>query len=88
MPKLSSMAKESNNHQPTQDHLQPPINLSSNSSSVKSIVSKSTDGICTEKKRKILSSGQQKKFHRHFKQLPPDEEVLNCMYLSLLINLT
>lgn len=62
----------------TQDHLQPPVNLSSNSSSVKSIAS-------TGKKHKVLSSGHQKKFHRHFKQLPLDEEVLNCMYLQLTI---
>lgn len=73
MLKLPTMATSSNSH-PTQDHLQPPVNLSSNSSSVKSIPS-------AGKKHKILSSGHQKKFHRHFKQLPLDEEVLNCMYL-------
>lgn len=69
----------------TQEHLQPPlVNLSSNSSlnssSVKSIASKSNDGTSTEKKRKSLSSSRQKKFHRRFKQVAMDEEVLNCMY--------
>lgn len=58
-------------------NLQASLNVSSNSGSVKSITSKSTDGIGGEKKR-ISSSGRQKKFHRHFKQVPQDEEVLNC----------
>lgn len=75
---VPAMTTASNHLPGTQDHLQPPMNFSSNSSSAKSIASKSTDGIGTEKKRKILSSGQQKKFHRHFKQLPLDEDVLNC----------
>lgn len=68
------------------DHLQPatnvPVSLSSNSSinssSVKSIGSKSNDGTSTEKKRKILSSSRQKKFHRRFKQVDMSEEVINC----------
>lgn len=87
MLRVPAMATASNNLPATQDHLQPPINFSSNSSSAKSIASKSTDGVCTEKKRKISSSGQQKKFHRHFKQLPLDEEVLNCMYFSIVLRL-
>lgn len=71
--------------QPSQDYLQLPVNLSSNSSSAKSVGSKSSDGLCSDKKRKILSSGQQKKFRRHFKQLPQNEEVLNyfsCAFVS------
>lgn len=87
MLRVPVMATASNNQQATQDHLHPPINFSSNSSSAKSIASKSTDGVCTEKKRKILSSGQQKKFHRHFKQLPLDEEVLNCMYIFIVFSI-
>lgn len=70
----------------TQDFLRPTpnssVNLSSNSSlnssSVKSIASKSNDGMAIEKKRKSLSSSRQKKFHRHFKQVATDEEVINC----------
>lgn len=31
-----------------------------------------------EKKRKELSSGRQKKFHRHFQQVAADEHVINC----------
>lgn len=33
-----------------------------------------------EKKRKELSSGRQKKFHRHFQQVAADEHVINCTY--------
>lgn len=86
MLKVPAMTTASNNLQATQDHFHPPINSNSNSSSAKSIASKSTDGICTEKKRKILSSGQQKKFHRHFKQLPLDEDVLNCTYIFIVFS--
>lgn len=65
------------------DQLQPPTNASRslssnsslNSSSVKSIAN---DGTFTEKKRKSLSSSRQKKFHRRFKQVEMDEEVINC----------
>lgn len=72
----------------TQEYLQLPSsvpttlssNSSLNSSSVKSVASKS-DAISTEKKRKILSSSRQKKFHRRFKQVADDEEVINCMYI-------
>lgn len=31
-----------------------------------------------EKKRKEMSSGRQKKFHRHFHQVSLDERVINC----------
>lgn len=78
------------NNNPTQDvHLQPkPINVSTNlssnsslnSSSVKSTTSKSNDGTSTEKKPKSTSRSRQKKFHRHFKQVAIDEEVINCKY--------
>lgn len=81
---------------PTQDvHLQPkPINVSTNlssnsslnSSSVKSSTSKSNDGASTEKKPKSTSRSRQKKFHRHFKQVAIDEEVLNCMYSFLFVH--
>lgn len=72
----------------TPDFLRPTtnssVNLSSNSSlnssSVKSMASKSNDGTAIEKKRKSLSSSRQKKFHRHFKQVATDEEVINCTY--------
>lgn len=79
---LSAMTTTTNAYISAQGYLQLPANLSSHSSSAKSIGSKSSDGSCTGKKRKILSSGQQKKFRRHFKQLPLDEEVLNCTYLA------
>lgn len=73
----------------TQDHLQPPtsVSLSSNSSlnssSVKSTTSKPNDGTTTDKKRKSMSSSRQKKFHRRFKQVAMDEELINCMYLLI-----
>lgn len=70
----------------TQEHLQLNANLPENlsttslySSSVKSIAKKSTDGASTGKKRKSLSSSRQKKFHRRFKQVAQDEELINCM---------
>lgn len=31
-----------------------------------------------EKKRKEMSSGRQKKFHRHFHQVSLEERVINC----------
>lgn len=70
------------------DHLQPPTNASRrlssnsslNSSSVKSIASRTNDGTSTEIKRKSLNSSRQKKFHRRFKQVEMDEEVINCTY--------
>lgn len=65
-----------------QEYLQPPksvpISLSSNSSSVKSMTSKWNDGASAEKKRKPSNSSRQKKFHRQFKQVSMDEEVINC----------
>lgn len=93
MPKLSTMNGHSETPAPssvTPDYLQPTtnssVNLSSNSSlnssSVKSIASKSNDGTATDKKRKSLSSSRQKKFHRRFKQVAMDEEVINCMYFE------
>lgn len=74
-----------------QDHLQPQTNIqavslssnsSLNSSSVKTIASKSNGGTSNEKKKKSLSSSRQKKFHRRFKQVEMDEEVINCMYIK------
>lgn len=62
-------------------------NSSLNSSSVKPIVSKSSDGVSTDKKRKVLSSSRQKKFHRRFKQVAVDEEVINCMYFDKIFHL-
>lgn len=72
----------------TQDHLQPKSNISANlssnsslnSSSVKSTTSKSNDGASIEKKHKSTSRSRQKKFHRHFKQVAIDEEVINCKF--------
>lgn len=97
MPKLSTMNGHSETPAPssvTPDYLQPTtnssVNLSSNSSlnssSVKSIASKSNDGTATDKKRKSLSSSRQKKFHRRFKQVAMDEEVINCMYFECIFS--
>lgn len=76
------------------DHLQAPTNASRslssnsslNSSSIKSIASRTIDGTSTEKKRKSLSNSRQKKFHRRFKQVEMDEEVINCTYQTYFIN--
>lgn len=73
--------------------LHPDSNISTNLSSNSSIYSSSiksnksndetapTAKPATEKKPKSFSSSRQKKFHRHFKQVPADEEVINCKYL-------
>lgn len=71
----------------TQEDFKSKSNISTHSgshaSSDKSTPHKSNES--TEKKRKPLSSGKQKKFHRHFKQVPLDEEVINCMYSKTLL---
>ncbi|XP_031626244.1 GRAM domain-containing protein 2B-like isoform X2 [Contarinia nasturtii] len=75
----------------TQEYLLPPTNVSLssnsslNSSSVKSTNTKSNDGTSTDKKRKQMSSSRQKKFHRRFKQVAMDEELINyfsCAFVS------
>lgn len=58
-------------------------NLSSNSSvnsTTKSGGSKTNDATSSTAKRKPLSNSRQKKFHRHFPQVPADEEVINCKW--------
>lgn len=98
MPRISTMTTSPNGPSESAEavpsstvpHLQAPANASMrlssnsslNSSSVKSVASKSNDGASTDKKRKSLSSSRQKKFHRRFKQVAMEEEVINCTYIS------
>lgn len=71
---ISTHSRTNSSHHPGSENLHPAsTSLESNENTSK------------EKKRKPLSSGKQKKFHRHFKQVPLDEEVINCMYSNILL---
>lgn len=68
-----------------QDLIQLTANISENSSLYSSRDSNATPNRSSESassdiKRKSVNRSRDKKFHRHFKQVAADEEVINCTY--------
>lgn len=66
-----------------QDLLQLTSNISENSSLYSSRDSnatpnRSSESASSDVKRKSVNRSRDKKFHRHFKQVAADEEVINC----------
>lgn len=87
----STPPNDGDNNERIQDLLQlTTASISENSSTYSSRDSNATPNRSSESassdiKRKPFNRSRDKKFHRHFKQVAPDEEVINCMYIFKLL---
>lgn len=83
----STPPNDGDNNERIQDLLQlTTASISENSSTYSSRDSNATPNRSSESassdiKRKPFNRSRDKKFHRHFKQVAADEEVINCMYI-------